>query len=107
MAGQRGLYGDLRGIEIAHFADHDDVGIVPQEGAQNTGKSQVYLRLHLNLVDAIQLIFDRILDSEDLPLRSIETHQARVKRRRLSAARRTSNQQDSLRLVEKAEIAFE
>ena len=31
MAGQRGAQADLGGLLVAHLADHDDVGILPQE----------------------------------------------------------------------------
>ena len=35
VAGLRGLDGDFRRFQIADFADHDDVGILAQEGAQS------------------------------------------------------------------------
>ena len=31
---RRGLDGDLRGLEVANLADHDDVGVLAQDGAQ-------------------------------------------------------------------------
>jgi hypothetical protein len=34
VAGQRRLHGDLRRLEIAYLADHDDVGILAQDRAQ-------------------------------------------------------------------------
>ena len=40
VAGQRGLDGDLGGLLVADFADHDDVGVLPQEGAQRVGERQ-------------------------------------------------------------------
>ena len=52
MARQRRLDRDLRGLQIADFADHDDVGIMPQDGAQQGGEGQPDLRLHLDLSDA-------------------------------------------------------
>ena len=32
--GERGLDRDLGGLEVADLADHDDVRVLPQEGAQ-------------------------------------------------------------------------
>ncbi len=66
MAGQRRLHGDLRGLQIAHFAHHDHVGVLAQDGAQQGGESQPDLRLGLHLVDAVELILDRVLDRDDV-----------------------------------------
>ena len=52
MPGQRGLGCDLRGFEVTDFADHDDIGILAQDGAQQGGEGQADLRFDLNLVDA-------------------------------------------------------
>ena len=66
MAGQRRLHRDLHGFEIADFADHDDVGVLPQDRAQKAGEIEPDLRLYLDLVDAGQLILDRIFDGYDV-----------------------------------------
>ena len=34
VAGQGGAQADLGGLLVAHLADHDDVGVLPQEGPQ-------------------------------------------------------------------------
>ena len=34
VAGERGPDGDLRGLQVAGLTDQDDVGVLPQEGAQ-------------------------------------------------------------------------
>ncbi len=31
MSGERGVHGDMRGLAIAHLADHDDVGVLTNE----------------------------------------------------------------------------
>ena len=69
MAGERGLDGDLRGLGVAHLADHDHVRVVAQEGAQRVGEGEPDRGLHLGLVDALDLVLDRILDGEDLAVR--------------------------------------
>jgi hypothetical protein len=43
VAGERRLHGDLRGLAVAHLADHDDVRVLAQDGAQGVGEGQVDL----------------------------------------------------------------
>ena len=38
VAGERRLDGDLRRLEVADFADEDDVGVLAQEAAQRGGE---------------------------------------------------------------------
>src|SRR5581483_7718057 len=53
-------------------------------------------RLDLNLVDAGELVFDRILDGEHLTLDAVEPLQHGVKRRRLAASGRSGDQDDAV-----------
>jgi hypothetical protein len=69
VAGERGLGGDLGGLQVADLADQDDVGILAQEGAQQGGELQVDVGVDLALADARQLDLDRILDGGDVDLR--------------------------------------
>nr|GFD54437.1 hypothetical protein [Tanacetum cinerariifolium] len=55
VAGERGLDRDATGFQVAHLADHDDVRVLAHDGAQCSGEVEAYGRLHLNLVDALQL----------------------------------------------------
>ena len=66
VAGQRRLDGDLRGLGVADLADHDLVGVVAQDRAQAARERQPLLLVDRNLRDAAQLVFDRILDRDDL-----------------------------------------
>ncbi len=66
MAGERGLNGDLGGLGVANFTDHDFVGIVPQDGAQAASESQALFFVYRNLRDALQLILDRVFNRYDL-----------------------------------------
>ena len=66
MPRQRRLHRDLRGFQVADFADHDHVRVLTQDGAQHGGEIQPDLRLDLRLVDAAKLIFDRVLDRHDI-----------------------------------------
>ena len=80
VAGQRGLDGDLGRLQVADFADQDDVGVVPQDGPQARGEGQADLAVDLDLVDAVQVVLDRVLDRQDLDLAA----------RRSRAGRRTA-----------------
>ncbi len=66
VAGERGLDGDFSRLEVSNFADQNDVGVLPQEGAQSGGKVQPDLLLHLHLVDPGKLEFDRVLGGHDV-----------------------------------------
>ena len=94
------MHGDLRGFKIANFADHYDVRILPHDGAQRVGKRQVNLWLHLYLVDAGHLVFDRVLDSEDLYVRLVQPVKRGVKRGGFAATGGARHEQDAVRLVE-------
>ena len=82
MSRHRRLHRDLRRLLIAHLADHDDVGILPQDRAQRRAERDAGLAVHRHLRDAGQLILDRILDRDDL---------LRAPRRGAGARRRASS----------------
>ena len=69
MSGQRGLNGDPSGLEIANFADHDDIGVLPEDRTERMREIETNAGLNLDLVDAGDLVLDRILDGEDLGVR--------------------------------------
>ena len=68
VAGERRLDGVLGRFQIADFADQDDVRVVTQNAPQRWRERQPDLRMHLNLVDAFELIFDRVFGRDDLGL---------------------------------------
>ena len=63
---QRGLDGNLRGLEVSNLTDHDDVGVLTQERAQCRGEVQADVFVHLHLVDADEVELDRILGGADV-----------------------------------------
>ena len=68
MARLGGLHRDLGRLRIADLADENDVGILPQDRPQRAGKRQLDLFVDLRLVDARNLVLDRILDRDDVGL---------------------------------------
>ncbi len=66
MAGQGGMHGDMGGLGIAHLADHDHVGVMAKEGAQRGCEGEPNRRLHLRLVNPMDLILHRIFNRQDL-----------------------------------------
>ena len=72
VSGEGGLDGDAGGLQVAHLADHDDVGVLTDDGAQGAGKGHADGGFDLNLVDARELVLHRVLDRDDLGRLGIE-----------------------------------
>ena len=60
------LTADLRGLEVADLADHDDVRVLAQEGAQRRGEVEPDVLVHLHLVDAGEVELHGILGGGDV-----------------------------------------
>src|SRR5690606_36481646 len=100
VAGERGLDRDARGLQVAHLADHDDVRVLAHDRTQRVREVEPDLRLGLDLVDALDLVLDRVLDGDDLDVRRVELAQRRVQRGGLARAGRAGDQQDAVRLLQ-------
>ena len=96
VAGQGRLCGNLRSFRIADFADHHDVRVLPQQGAERPGESEPGFVTDLELIDPRQGVFHRIFDGADVNLRRIQFLERCVKRRCLAAARRAGYQQNAV-----------
>ena len=66
VTGERGLDGNLRGFKIANFTNHDDVGVLPQDGAQGFCKRQLDFGIDLGLANAGQFVLNRIFYCHDV-----------------------------------------
>ena len=66
MASERGLNGNLRGLDVARFTDHDPVRILTQKGAQHAAESQSDAFIDRDLHDPFDIILDRVLGCEQL-----------------------------------------
>src|SRR5690606_15279051 len=79
-----------------------DVRILAHDAAQGVGEVQPDLRPRLDLVDALDLVLDRILDGDDLDVGRVELAQRRVQGRGLARTGRAGDQEDPVRLFEHA-----
>src|SRR5215468_935286 len=96
MAGERGANGGARSLHVAHLADHDYIRILAQNGAQTMNEIEPDRRLDLHLVDALELVFDRVLDREYLAFDRVQDLQRGVEGRRLAAAGRAADEDDAV-----------
>src|SRR4029079_17848613 len=80
-----------------NFTDEDDVRVVTQDRAKRSGERQTDLRVYLNLVDAFELIFDRVFGGDDLGGFVFDLDQRAVERRGFTGARRASDEHDAVR----------
>jgi len=66
MAGEGGLEESFGGFGIADFADENDFGVLPHEGAEAGGEGEAGLRLYLRLTDAGNGDFDGVFERDDV-----------------------------------------
>jgi hypothetical protein len=65
MAGLGGADGDFGGFDVADFADEDDIGVMAEDAAEAGGEGEADVFAGLDLGDALELVFDGILDGDD------------------------------------------
>src|SRR5262245_37826940 len=94
---QRCLHSDLGRLDVADFANQNDVGSLPQHGANDAREVQADLVLYLYLIHTRQVVLNWLLSSNDLPIRTVQLVQCGIQRRRLARTRRPSHQKDTVR----------
>src|SRR5512133_1256946 len=94
VAGQRGLDRDLGRLEVADLADHDDVGVLPEERPQPVREGELDLRVHLDLADALERDLDGVLDREDVQVRRVDLGEGAVEGRGLAGAGGAGDEHD-------------
>ncbi len=100
VSGERGVDGDLGGLLIADFADHDLVRVVAQNGAQPAREGQPLLLIDRNLGDALDLVLHRIFDGDDLVFVVLDLAQRRVESGGLAGAGGSGDQHHAVRLAD-------
>src|SRR3989344_3696578 len=110
VAGQRCLHGKVGGLAVADLADHDDVRVLPQGGAQSVGKGGADLRPDLRLRYAGNSVLDRVLQREHVLAVAVHLVEQGVQRGRLSGAGGAGNQHQAVglfnRRADESEVAL-
>src|SRR2546430_15808329 len=86
VAGERGADRDLRRLEVARLADQDHVRVLAQERAERGGEGPPHALVDLHLVDALEVVLDRVLGGHDVDVRRVDRVDRRVEGRRLPRA---------------------
>src|SRR4051812_49010457 len=100
VTGQSSLNGDLGHFQVADFADQDDVGRLTQHRAEDLGEAQPDVLTHLALVDAGEVVFDRVLGGDDLAVRAVQLVQGAVEGGRLAGTGRAGHQEDAVGAID-------
>ena len=96
MAGERGLDGDFRRLGVADFADHHDVRVLAENGAEGVGKGQADFLPHRHLVDAGHLELDRVFHRHDVVLRAVQLVERRIKGGGFAGTGRSRDQEQAV-----------
>ena len=100
--GQRRLNGSAGGLEIADFSDHHHVRVVTQDGAQARLEGHAHLMVDGDLVDALKVVFNGVLDSQHLERWAHDFVERRVECGGLAGAGRAGHQNDPVRAFDQA-----
>ena len=87
-------------LQIPDLADHDDVGVAPEEGAEGAVERQADLAMNLHLPDAGLRDLDRVLGRPHLDARPLHVREGGVERRRFPGARRADAERDPVGLLD-------
>ena len=88
VTGERGLGRDERRLAVADLADEDHVGVGAQDRAERAGEADAAAAADLHLLDAVEVVLDRVLDAHDGAAGVVQLAERRVERRRLAGAGR-------------------
>ena len=102
MSRQSRTHRHLRRLCIADLAEHDLVDVRAQHGTETCGIRHARLLVHLDLIDAFDAIFRRILDRHDIVLGRIDFRKRRIERRRLARIHRPRDQDHAAGLMTEA-----
>ena len=111
---ERRLHRDVRRLEVADLAHHDDVGVLAQEGSQRGGEGEADVVTRLHLVHAEERELDRVLHRADVDAWRVELGERGIEGRGLAAAGGTRHQHQAARacdgrtqLVQRARLEAE
>ena len=101
MAGQCGLDGDGGRFLVAHFPDHDPVGVLAQEGTQDAREIQADAFVDGNLDDAVNVVLDGVLGGEELGVDRVDAAQGGVERGGLAGTGRAGDDEDAIGFLDR------
>jgi hypothetical protein len=96
VAGEGGLDGDLRRLEIANLADEDLVRILPQDRTQARRERDADVGVDRALNDAVDLILDRIFAGDDFVGDFVEFVERRIERGGFARTGGAGDQRDAV-----------
>ena len=97
VTGHRRSQRNVRRFSITNLTHHQNVRVLAQRRAQHTGKIEVDLFVDLYLIDPLQLVFDGVFDRNNFLVDNIELLKSAIEGCGLTAARRSSDQNETVR----------
>ena len=94
------LHRDGRRFPVADLADHDNVGVLTQNGTQGVAKGQVRLGIHLHLIHAVHVRLHGVLHRDDVHHVAVKLVQCGVKRGGFTGAGRSGDQHDPVGMAQ-------
>ena len=99
MPGERGLNGDLRCFQVAHFPQHDDIGVLAEKGAEGLAEGHADGVIDRDLHDALDVVFDGVFNSEQFGVDAVDAGEAGIKRGRFAGAGGAGDDENSVGLL--------
>ena len=100
MAGDGGTHGDVGGLAVTDLADGDDVRVLTQDGTQAAGEGQADLFIDLDLVDALDVILDRVLERDEVHVTGVDLVDHAVHGGGLTASGRADDQNNAVAVLQ-------
>ena len=84
VSGQCCLDAEIRGLAVTDLSYHDDIRVLSEKGAQAVCEGHTRFGVCLCLVDAWNLILDRVFDGRNVDVRSVQGSEDTKERGRLT-----------------------
>jgi hypothetical protein len=101
VAGERRFHGDVSGFVVSNFTDHHDIRILTENGTERVGEAQADVCFHRYLIDARELVLDRVFDRDDVVFRIVQLLEHRIKRRRFTGTGRAGDEDHPMRRIDR------
>src|SRR5438477_781220 len=96
---QRRFYRDVGGFVVTNFTDHHDVGVLTQDRSQRGSEIETDVTAYRDLIDARELVLNRIFDRHDVVFGAVQLVQHRIERRRFTGTGRAGDKNHSVRRI--------